>query len=56
MIVLTRSFSDGLSENKNGQIEKFSHLSAWVAPAGIVNLLQQLDVQLKTEAKKIKLT
>jgi hypothetical protein len=27
-----------------------------VAPAGIVNLLQQVDLQLKTEAKKIKLT
>jgi len=27
-----------------------------VAPAGIVNLLQQVDLQLKTEVKKIKLT
>ena len=27
-----------------------------VAPAGIVNLLQQIDLQLKTEVMKIKLT
>jgi hypothetical protein len=31
-------------------------MDEFVAPAGIVNLLQQVDLQLETEAKKIKLT
>lgn len=30
--------------------------TVYVTPAGIVNLLQQIDLQLKTETKKIKLT
>jgi hypothetical protein len=34
----------------------FIDLSPLVAPAGIVNLLQQVDLQLKTERKKIALT
>jgi hypothetical protein len=40
------------NEKKDGmKVQSF-----FVAPAGIVNLLQQVDLQLKTEAKKIKLT
>jgi hypothetical protein len=31
-------------------------MNEFVVPAGIVNLLQQVDLQLKTEVKKIKLT